>query len=100
MARTTAGLGHDPGDRQVAQAHRLAGQDLMGYEDHRFVPVPVDLGAGRDQRRLQGQVGPDPRDHVANVGHPLAGSSRAQSGRTWRRNSGAPVGARRALVSC
>ena len=39
VAGRAAELGDDPGDRQVAQAHRLAGQDLVRHQDHRLVAV-------------------------------------------------------------
>ena len=47
VAGRSADLGHDPGDRQVTQAHRLAGQDLVGHQDHRLLAV----------MRLDGAVG-------------------------------------------
>ena len=75
VAGRAAGLGHDAGDRQVAEAHRLAGQDLVRDQDHRLVAVARVAGravAVDVAERLAGQVRADPRDHVADVGHPLA----------------------------
>ena len=82
-------LGDDPGDRQVAQAHRLAGQDLVRHQDHRLVAVARLAGAviRHDRDRLAGQVRADPQDHVADVGHPLAEIAPARSGRTARHSS-------------
>ena len=74
VAGAAADLGHDPGDRQVAQAHRLAGQDLVRDQDHRLVAARARArGPPRaTAARLARQVRADPQDHVADVGHPLA----------------------------
>ncbi len=79
VAGPAAGLGDDAGDRQVAQAHRLARQDLVGHQDHRLVaqlgalaaraPSGVASGASRSARSRRGRR-PSAR-----------GSSRARSGR-------------------
>ena len=60
-----------PAIASVAQAHRLAGQDLVGDEDDRLVAVGRAF-RGTGPGRLRRQVRADPRDHVADVGHPLA----------------------------
>ncbi len=71
MAGRTADLGDDPGDRQLAQAHRLAGQELVCDQDDRLVPVPgIARGIGMADG-LAGQVRADPQDHVPDIGHPL-----------------------------
>ena len=77
MAGRPAELGDDPRDRQVPQAHGLAGQNLVRHQDDRFVAVAciaVARLAGRIDvpDLLPRQVRLDPQDHVADIGHALA----------------------------
>ncbi len=71
MTGRTADLGHDSGDRQVPQAHGLAGQELVRHQDHRLISVPRVTRSIGMPRRLACQVRADPQDHVADVGHPF-----------------------------
>ncbi len=71
MARAAAGLGHDSRDRQIAQAHGLAREDLVRDQDDRRFAVGL-RALGRRRPVPHRQVRADPRDHVADVGQPLA----------------------------
>ena len=47
MTGAAAQLGDDPGDRQVAQAHRLAGKNLVSHQDDRLIAVAVAVAIAR-----------------------------------------------------